>query len=168
MKWILPFLLFGLVFAQDFTTVIDNELFKIEMTGITEDKDVFEVSETNYIIKAESKKLFTLKNYSVSISPKNLEKLALEFDVPLSDTINTTIYPGSGTRDAEIPDLVCGNYKVNAIAYYELNGTLQKFEDELRIKIPCKSFKSKIIYGIISVLPYPILKGIMDFFKIKF
>ena len=161
--------MFSLVFAQGFVTVKDNELFKIEMTGVIEDKDVFEINETHYTIKVESKKLFTLKNYSININPTNLEKLALEFGIPLSNsTLNTTIYPVSGTRDAEIPNLICGNYKINGVAYYELNGTIQVYEDELRIKIPCKDFKSRLIYGLISKVPYPILKGIMDFFKIKF
>ncbi len=118
MKWIIPFLMLSLVFAQDFLTIRDNELFKIEITGVTEDKDVYELSETQYTINIESKKFFILDNYSISIKPKNLEKIAQEVGVPLSKTFNVTIFPGSETRNIEIPDLICGNYQVSGILNY--------------------------------------------------
>ncbi|MBR9689732.1 MAG: hypothetical protein GOV01_02470 [Candidatus Altiarchaeota archaeon] len=172
MKWLFLVLIFGLAFATTTTTsvrIIDHELGYISVTGISEKGDLFEVNDSTLYIKAKSLKEFTVHNYTVSLVPRNLERLAEDFGVPLSGSIDWTVPKGySASQSVELPDIVCGTYKVTGDLTYSINGTLQTYTDNLKFTAPCKSFKMRLVSGLVARLPYPILKMVAGWFGVQF
>lgn len=169
MKWSTLFFLFAIVFAPNFTRILDTDLGYIEVTGIVEKEGFFELAAQEITVKIVSTREFTLLNYSLSIIPRNLERLALEYGVPLRNDVDKVVPAGSMEEfTLELPDLVCGTYKATGDVYYLLGNSTQVMTDNLHIKIPCKDFKSRLIYGLVSRLPYPILRGLMRILGISF
>ena len=158
MKWLIALLIMSAAFAPDLTTLVETDVGYVQLSGMKKTGEVFEIEGTSHTLKLEVTKPFTVKNYSVKITPRNIERIATDMGVPLSDAPNAELPAGTYEESFEIPDVVCGNYKVTADAYYDVNGTVSHFEDEVKLKVPCSSFKSRVISGLVSILPYGLLK----------
>ena len=159
MKWLIVLLVLSTAFALDFVRILDTEVAYVELSGVKKTGEVFEIEGITHAGRIGTLKEFEAHNYSVKINPRNVERIAIDLGLPLSGDIEETI-PGDAFYEGtfELPDIVCGNYKVTSEAYYSVNGTLNHFEDKLILKVPCKSFKSRIISGLVSILPYGLLK----------
>lgn len=158
MKWLIALLVLSAAFAPDLTTLVETDVGYVSLSGMKKTGQVFELNGTAHTLKLKVTKAFTVKNYSVKITPRNIERIATDMGIPLSDAPNAEIPVGVYEQSFDLPDMVCGNYKVTADAYYDVNGTLTHFEDKLQMKVPCKSFKSRVISGLVSILPYGLLK----------
>jgi hypothetical protein len=138
--------------------MVDTEVGYAELSGVKVTGEVYEIEGRSHVVRVKATREFTMKNYSVKINPRNVERIATDMGIPLSGTSEALIPVATYEESFELPDMVCGNYKVTGEAYYDVNGTVSRFEDQLILKVPCKSFKSRIISGLVSILPYGLLK----------
>jgi len=169
MKWSILFFVFAIVFAPNLTKIIDTDLGYVEVNGFVEKEGFFELAAQEITVKIVSTREFILLNYSLSITPRNLERLALEYGVPLRSDVDKLVPAGSMEEfTLELPDIVCGTYKATGDIYYLLGNSTQVMTDNLHVKIPCKDFRSRLVYGLVSRLPYPILTGLMRILGIRF
>ena len=168
MKWSILFLMLVAVSATDFTRLVDSELGYVEATGFIDEGSLFELAEQQVEARVVALKDFKILNYSVRVTPRNIERLAIEYGVPLSDSLNVDVPAGSMEEiTLDVPDLVCGTYTVSGELYYVSESVTGVHSDSLKLKVPCKDFKSRLVYGLLSGLPYPILKGLMNLLGIR-
>ena len=160
-----------LVLSSVFAASIGTEVGYVDIGGVDYQNEKYVVSSNSLTIYLKSTKEFVPINYTLSLSPKNLEKLAKDFGVPLfNNALGFTIPEGSEqTFRIDVPEIVCGEYTASGEAYYTIdNGTLRKYENTLNIQVPCKSTKAKIVSKIVSLVPYSLLKGVAGIFGMKF
>lgn len=167
MKWLTLLLVMSVAFAQ--VRVVDTDMGYVEVEGISDEGNHYELQEKIISLRAESLKDFVALNYSVRATPRNLEKIAEEFGYPLSGPLGQQVASGlTFGETVELPEMVCGTYRLSGEAYYEVNGTKEVFRDEIVFKKPCKDIQSRLIYGIVSRVPYPILQRLMGLVGIRF
>jgi hypothetical protein len=158
MKWLFVLLLLGTAFAEDFTRIVETEVGHLDVSGVNSTDGVYELEGTTHNFRITATREFTLLNYSVHLSPRNLERIAEDFDMPLSGTTEIQVHPAEVGDTLELPDIVCGDYSAEVDAYYSVNGTMKHFGDEIALRIPCRDLRSRFVSGLFSILPYPLLK----------
>lgn len=151
-------LVLGAAFASDFSTLVETDVGYVQLSGVVITGQVYEIEGTSHTLKLQVTKEFTVKNYSVKVNPRNIERIATDLGIPLSGAPDAPVPVGTYEESFDLPEMVCGNYKVTGEAYYDVNGTMTHFEDKLQLKVPCKSFKSRVVSGLVSILPYGLLK----------
>jgi hypothetical protein len=158
MKWLAALLVFSVAFAQ-FTRVVDTDVGYAEVSGLSRSGEVFMVEQDDLSARAAVTADFTLLNYSVSLTPRNLQHIAEDMDVPLSGSPGVAVAEGAAqSASFQLPEIVCGTYTVRAEAYYESGGATKRFDDSVKFQIRCKDFKSRLLSGLFARLPYSLLK----------
>ncbi|MBR9681034.1 MAG: hypothetical protein GOU98_04405 [Candidatus Altiarchaeota archaeon] len=166
MKWLAIVFVLTLVFAEN---IIDTELGYVDVDGVVAEGEHFTLDGNTLKITAASTTDFTALSYSVSITPRNLERIAVDMGIPLSGDLNVSILTGQvHTQTIELPDIVCGTYKVSGDLEYVTSGVTQTLTDNLKLSIPCKNFKSSFVSGMVARLPYPILKFFAGLLGVRF
>lgn len=159
----------GAVFAEtNFTTVIDSEIASVQISGISPDGDAYAIAGGEHKVILTLKQTADILNYSVKINPRNIERFMADMNVPLSGTVDKTIQPGTADFAFTTPDMLCGNYRASGEVYYILGEETKKYETSVRIKIPCKDFKSKLLFTLTSILPYSWIKALALRFGVQF
>ncbi|GEM_PF-2571556 len=163
MKWLVALLVMGAAFATS-VRVLDTELGYVDVSGVKLAGEVYELETLSPVIKAVATREFVAENYSVRVNPRNIERLAIEMGFPLSGDLGVVVHPGKVEQTAELPEIACGNYRIDGEAYYTVNGTLKRFQDTVHVRLPCRDLKSRIVFGLLSRLPYPVLRAIAGWF----
>jgi len=150
-------------------TVLDTDLGYVDVNGLSVQGDHFVLNGSTLEITAASTANFVAKSYTVSVKPKNLERIAKDLGIPLSDNFNYTIPEGQVyTQTIKLPDIVCGTYSIEGELKYLIEGEEQSFSKTLKLSIPCKDFKGSLISGLVAKLPYPVLKFFAGLMGVRF
>ncbi|HDR53426.1 MAG TPA: hypothetical protein ENN60_02000 [archaeon] len=108
----------------------------------------------------------TLLNYSIRITPRNLERIVQQMGVPLTREMNSPLpdHFVSGEIGVDVPSDLCGTFNIYVEAYVEEGGQMTVYSEQKQVQIPCSTGRARIMSWLVTRLPWPLVSWLMTRF----